>query len=469
MIDKLTPRILQTSKDFRAMEQTEMLDALNITVTGDEDGGAGVLKNIKGTKIVPGVQMPGGENIVIGSTKDETLGVTYFFVWNENNNHGVYAYSAKTNSYRLILQTPELNFDRNGFVKGDIIRIKRLPEDRETLIFGCTDPTALNYNSEADYDDGSCIYTPDEPLEDIMIPPHPNLSFAVEDVATFDTVESYNISLTPYTFTQGVFTNHFNTTANGYAFDANTSWLQEAQGSISFFAPNVTQARVFVSSITFDDAQGTSSPGLAQYISYSFPNAASGQIAAPTTPTFIYNWENIINNSSTPSTVILDPAPTANASLQDVEFSLQIPASEYSNFEPIGTLNILSSIITATVTYSSPDDPAFNRIETFDINISLSLDPEGFNPPPPPPPPPIDGELFNPCDWLESTLGISSNAIITVNSYTAFLTAIDLGAEYYNADGTLFTPVDFLLILGATGEDLNCPIQPDDDIDYEDV
>ena len=67
MIDKLTPRTLQTSKDFRAMGQTEMLDALNITVTGDEDGGAGVLKNLKGTKTVPGVQMPGGENIVIGS------------------------------------------------------------------------------------------------------------------------------------------------------------------------------------------------------------------------------------------------------------------------------------------------------------------------------------------------------------------------------------------------------------------
>jgi hypothetical protein len=140
MIDKLTPRILQTSKDNRAMKRTEMLDALNITVTGDEEGGAGVLKNIKGTNEVLVAHelagFPAGENVVIGSTKDETLGVVYFFVWNENNNHSVFAYSSITNTYRLILQTPELNFDRNGFVKGDIVRIKTTPKEEAVVVVG---------------------------------------------------------------------------------------------------------------------------------------------------------------------------------------------------------------------------------------------------------------------------------------------------------------------------------------------
>lgn len=138
MIDKLTPRILQTSKDNRAMKPTEMLDALNITVTGDEDGGAGVLKNIKGTKSVSlahgSAGFPEGENVVIGSAKDETLGVVYFFVWNENNNHSVFAYSSITNSYRIILKTSELNFDRNGFVKGDIVRVKTNPEEEAVVV-----------------------------------------------------------------------------------------------------------------------------------------------------------------------------------------------------------------------------------------------------------------------------------------------------------------------------------------------
>jgi len=153
MIDKLTPRILQTSKDFRAMAPTEMLDALNITVTGDEEGGAGVLKNIKGTNEVlvahESAGFPAGENVVIGSTKDETLGVVYFFVWNENNNHSVFAYSAITNTYRLILQTPELNFDRNGFVKGDVIRVKTNPEEEAVIE---VDQAVLGGDSTIDQD-----------------------------------------------------------------------------------------------------------------------------------------------------------------------------------------------------------------------------------------------------------------------------------------------------------------------------
>ena len=163
MIDKLTPRILQTSKDNRAMKRTEMLDALNITVTGDEEGGAGVLKNIKGTNEVLVAHelagFPAGENVVIGSTKDETLGVVYFFVWNENNNHSVFAYSSITNTYRLILQTPELNFDRNGFVKGDVVRIKIIPDDE--IIVNLDDILSIDTDSDDDEIDDS-TFTPPE-------------------------------------------------------------------------------------------------------------------------------------------------------------------------------------------------------------------------------------------------------------------------------------------------------------------
>ena len=84
MIDKLRPLTLQTSRDERSVDPTEMIDALNITVTGDVDGNSSVIKNIKGTVPVsgatPNLSMPLGENMVIGSTDDETLGVIYFYV-----------------------------------------------------------------------------------------------------------------------------------------------------------------------------------------------------------------------------------------------------------------------------------------------------------------------------------------------------------------------------------------------------
>lgn len=141
MIDKLKPKYLETSKDSRSKSSEELIDALNITVTADEGGGDGVVKNIKGTKAVimslPGGQPPSGKNTCIGSVRDEALGVVYFFMYNSNLNHGVYAYSAKTDTYRLIfLDSPEeksLNFSENGFVKADIIRAKRRAVDSEFI------------------------------------------------------------------------------------------------------------------------------------------------------------------------------------------------------------------------------------------------------------------------------------------------------------------------------------------------
>ena len=178
MIDKLTPVSLETSKSVRSVGPTEMLDALNVTITGDEDGSVGIIQNIKGTQsrsmieaVSAPLGMPAGENVVIGSTEDETLGVVYFYVWNSLGSHGVYAYSVNTKKYRLVFADSSLNFSRNGFVKGDIIRVSRraeavsvdlvpdLGEDFEDgEIVGCTDPAATNYNSEAEIDDGSCTY-----------------------------------------------------------------------------------------------------------------------------------------------------------------------------------------------------------------------------------------------------------------------------------------------------------------------
>ena len=69
-----------------------------------------------------------GNNTVIGSVADEELGVIYFFVHNDQGNHGVYAYSDKTKTYRLIFKDASLDFDKEGFVKGDIVRIKKKPD-----------------------------------------------------------------------------------------------------------------------------------------------------------------------------------------------------------------------------------------------------------------------------------------------------------------------------------------------------
>ena len=98
MIDKLTPRFLDKSSDYKLVRKTSLIDALNIyvdTETGGEHT-AGVIKPIKGTVSID----PDSANEfadyaykAIGSVTDENTGIVYFFVWSSNSGeHSIWAY-----------------------------------------------------------------------------------------------------------------------------------------------------------------------------------------------------------------------------------------------------------------------------------------------------------------------------------------------------------------------------------------
>ena len=133
MIGRVTPRKLNADTDERSLRADEMKNAVNLSVDADSQGDGGVVKLADGnlsteaSDVLAQIDQE-GVNTVIGSVSDEELGVVYFFVHNSFNNHSVYAYSSKTNTYRLILKSSTLNFDENGFVKGDVVRIKRRTE-----------------------------------------------------------------------------------------------------------------------------------------------------------------------------------------------------------------------------------------------------------------------------------------------------------------------------------------------------
>lgn len=141
MIERITPRKLAVDTDERSLQQGDLRQAVNITVDADGDGNSGVVKFVDGNKSIPPSDdlsgLPNrGINTVIGSVSDEELGVVYFFVHNTVGLHGVYAYSDKTKTYRVILRDASLNFEKDMFVKGDIARIKVKPQlsQAETII-----------------------------------------------------------------------------------------------------------------------------------------------------------------------------------------------------------------------------------------------------------------------------------------------------------------------------------------------
>ena len=65
-IDKLTPKYLKKDEDHRLIKAMEMIDALNVRVSADEEGNEGVLKNIKGNTEIE-FTLPIGSNKTIGS------------------------------------------------------------------------------------------------------------------------------------------------------------------------------------------------------------------------------------------------------------------------------------------------------------------------------------------------------------------------------------------------------------------
>lgn len=170
MINKLIPRILNSSKDSRTRGKMEMNDALNISVTDDyglnygaqgasmdQDGNAGVIKPVSGnreqgvsaTQVVVGQEVTGDDIIgglypldsvlddeesfvrrVVGKVEDPKAGVIYFFLFSNNTREmGVYAWDTYgyfnngTEIWIPIYTTSEFNFSESGRVVGDVVHV----------------------------------------------------------------------------------------------------------------------------------------------------------------------------------------------------------------------------------------------------------------------------------------------------------------------------------------------------------
>ncbi len=124
-IDKLIPRYLNKDDDYLLVKSVEMVDALNVQMSDDEGGNAGVIKNALGNVLVSsatvGDALPTGTNTVIGTTACKQTGEIFYFVHNSSNNHSIYQYTSRRNTVRLVYRDSVLGFTATGFVKADCV------------------------------------------------------------------------------------------------------------------------------------------------------------------------------------------------------------------------------------------------------------------------------------------------------------------------------------------------------------
>lgn len=174
-IDKIIPRKLVSDKDERLLEEGDMLDALNVTISVDGANSEGVIKNVKGTRAATALTTAdaiaeGEQHEVIGSVVDNQRGFIYFFVWCEDSSyHTIYQYNSSTDKYRVVFRSDYLNFNRDSFVKADVVNANFQQDDNLQTILYFTDninpPRKINvdraiageYNGLSDNDLDYCL------------------------------------------------------------------------------------------------------------------------------------------------------------------------------------------------------------------------------------------------------------------------------------------------------------------------
>lgn len=124
-IDKLLPRYLNKDDDSRIVKSIEFVDALNVRVSQDDSGNAGVIKNVEGNTIVAynsaSDALPAGNNRVIGHVTNLQKDEAFYFVYNSSGNHSIYRYSISKETVYKIYQDSILNFKETAFVSADVI------------------------------------------------------------------------------------------------------------------------------------------------------------------------------------------------------------------------------------------------------------------------------------------------------------------------------------------------------------
>lgn len=144
-VQKLTPRYLNKDDDSRLIKSTEMTDALNVRISSDDDGDALVLKNAYGNQeITLDTALPAGTNKVIGSVANDKNNSIFYFVWNSNNDHCIYRYSATKNVAYQVYKDSVLGFTENTFVKANIVTSL---EGDELVYFSAADSSPKKINA----------------------------------------------------------------------------------------------------------------------------------------------------------------------------------------------------------------------------------------------------------------------------------------------------------------------------------
>lgn len=179
-IDKLIPQYLNSDTDQKLVKAVEMTDNLNVRVSNDDEGTAGVIKNIKGNEVVGAKTaqdaFPSGDNRVIGSVSNEHNKEIIFLLHNNLGNHGIYRLDLTTGKYEKIYEDSVLRLRKFSYADCDVV----INEKEETLFYwtdNINPPMKLNITRalSGDYPSSLTSGTDEEKLLNLTVAKQPPL------------------------------------------------------------------------------------------------------------------------------------------------------------------------------------------------------------------------------------------------------------------------------------------------------
>ena len=102
---------MDLDSDDRIIAQGDYRRALNFLNAKNNKDSLGAGEKSLGTREVS-FSLPLGGNEVIGSYWEKTINKVFYFVYNDNNSHGIYQYDVTTEVITTVLQDSVLNFDK---------------------------------------------------------------------------------------------------------------------------------------------------------------------------------------------------------------------------------------------------------------------------------------------------------------------------------------------------------------------
>ena len=142
---------------------------VNVRIGSSTDNGLYSAENVQGNTFIPNVELPTGENKVIGSYLYRKKNLAYIFIWNDGGNHGIYEYNHVSSKIVTVVQASVLNFKSDSLITG--INVVEFDENNDFLYWvdKSNPPRKININKAKSGDYQTPIK--EEVIDAIKYPP----------------------------------------------------------------------------------------------------------------------------------------------------------------------------------------------------------------------------------------------------------------------------------------------------------